>query len=52
MIRVIDNKLRTVKLTKDQIESIILCLEHQDHSLYEFFGNDKIIKKLNEAKER
>ena len=47
-----DNKIRNVKLTGDEIELLIDELERQPQNVFKFFNYSKIIKKLQEAKDR
>ena len=44
-----DTKLRTLKLTGDEITMIIEELERQPHNIYEFMGYEKIVKKFKDA---
>ena len=44
-----DNKIRNVKLTGDEIGSIIDDLERLPKNYYDFMNYNEIIKKLNDA---
>ena len=44
-----DNKIKTIKLTKNEIEIIIEELGQQPHSVYEYLNYEKIINKLKDG---
>ncbi|KKN67022.1 hypothetical protein LCGC14_0465760 [marine sediment metagenome] len=50
VVIILDNKIRNVKLTGDEIEFLIATLNYQPHSMFPFFK--KIIKQLKDAKSR
>ena len=45
-----DDKIRNVKLTGDEITTIVEELERQPHNFYKFMNYEKLIEKLNKAK--
>jgi len=46
-----DDRIRNVKLTGDEIETMIDEFERLPHNMFLYFGYGKIINKLKEAKD-
>lgn len=44
-----NNKIRIVRLTRDEINLLIEELERQPYNVYKFLNYKKIIRKLKEA---